>query len=131
MMHEQMRKNIVEGEYLNFSLSSPSSGIDKADIAELLNELLSFNPSTSGTQRFAPMLLPLFYLLEIDHSSVLPRLEPKNETFVEEVSEQMIMERMIKHDFIVKMPPVSEYTIKVRVKSIEQAIPHILTPEEF
>ena len=130
-MHEQIRKNIVEEEYLNFLPSSPSSGIDKADIAELWNELLSFNPSTSGRQHFAPMLLSLFYSLEIDHSSVWPRLEPKNETFVEEISEQMIMEKMTKHDFIVKMPPVSEYTIKVRVKSIEQAIPHILTPEEF
>ena len=131
MMHEQMRKNIVEEEYLNFSLSSPSSDIDKVDIAELWNELSSFIPSISGTQRSARMLLPLFYLLEIDHSSVRPRLEPKNETFVEEISEQMIMEKMTKHDFIVKMPPVSEYTIKVRVKSIEQAVTHILTPEEF
>lgn len=36
----------------------------------------------------------------------------------------------IEFDIVVRVPPVKEQTILVRVKSIEKAIPHVVEPEK-
>ena len=46
-----------------------------------------------------------------------------------DISEEMIVAGMIKHDFIVQMSPIREYSLRVRVKSMEKATPHIVEPE--
>lgn len=47
----------------------------------------------------------------------------------EEISDEMIAAGMLEHDFVVQMPPIREYTLRVRIKSIEKAVPHIVEPE--
>jgi hypothetical protein len=49
----------------------------------------------------------------------------------EEISDEMIATGMLEHDFVVQMPPVREYTLRVRIKSIEKATPHIVGPEDI
>jgi hypothetical protein len=49
----------------------------------------------------------------------------------EEISDEMIAAGMLEHDFVVQMPPVREYTLRVRIRSIEKATPHIVEPEDI
>jgi hypothetical protein len=49
----------------------------------------------------------------------------------EEISDEMIAAGMLEHDFVVQMPPVREYTVRLRIKSIEKATPHIVGPEDI
>jgi hypothetical protein len=49
----------------------------------------------------------------------------------EEISDEMIAAGMLEHDFVVQMPPVREYRLRVRIKSIEKASPHIVGPEDI
>lgn len=49
----------------------------------------------------------------------------------EEISDEMIATGMLEHDFVVQMPPVREYTLRVRIKSIEKATPHVVGPEDI
>ena len=127
-MDTQKWEDIRREEYFIKLLSVPSSGIEKMDITELVDELGSLWPKNIKLAYSSGTLFPLSYLFEIDYSSVWPRFKIRSETFVEEVSEEMILERMVRHNFIVKMPPVSEYAIKVKIKSIEAATPHIVAP---
>jgi len=72
-------------------------------------------------------VMPLF---EIDISSVYPHLELTSETYVtEDLTEEEIAYKMLDHDFIIKMPPKKEYTIRVKVRSIEKATPRIIKPD--
>lgn len=70
-------------------------------------------------------------LEQFDKDWLLDGLDQTQEKFCisEEISDEMIVSGMIKHDFIVQMPPIREYTLRVRVKSIEKATPHIVEPE--
>ena len=43
--------------------------------------------------------------------------------------DEIIAAEMLEHDFVVQMPPVREYTVRVRIKSIEKATPYIVGPE--
>jgi hypothetical protein len=52
-------------------------------------------------------------------------LRDLNPTENEEISDEAIILEMIEHDFIVRMPPVREYTLRVKVKSVEKGIPHV------
>jgi hypothetical protein len=69
--------------------------------------------------------------LEINAKSKLielTRLEKLAE-LNENISEEEIAEFMLDHDYIVKMRPVKEYKIRVKVVSIEKAYPRIVEPE--
>lgn len=59
----------------------------------------------------------------------LTRLEKLAE-LNENISEEEIAEFMLDYDYIVKMPPVREREILVKVISIEKASPRIVEPEE-
>ena len=62
-------------------------------------------------------------------------MKPMTETYetyvTEALSEENIVNEMLEHDFIVRMPPVKEYTVWVKVKSVEKATPRIVEPERF
>lgn len=45
-------------------------------------------------------------------------------------TEERIFSEMVNQDFIVRMPPISEYKITITIKSIEKATPRIVEPEE-
>jgi hypothetical protein len=49
----------------------------------------------------------------------------------DEITDEDIMIAMQDHELIVKMPPVREYKIMVKVKSITKASPRIIEPEEI
>lgn len=82
-----------------------------------------------------PTLLPyqnLIPLFEIDYSSVRPRFEIKSESslmIITRILEEIIIGDMVENDFIVKIPPVKVYSIRLRVKSIKRATPRITEPE--
>ncbi|MCD6231266.1 hypothetical protein J7K28_01375 [Candidatus Aerophobetes bacterium] len=97
-------------------------------IREMLNwPLFSLIKQKLLTKLFYQSLLASF---EIDLSSVYPRFEPVTITSsVEEFYEEILPEETLEHDIIVRMPPVKQYIIEVKIKSVEKAIPRIVEPE--
>jgi len=76
------------------------------------------------------MTLPEF---EIDLSSVMPRFEPKNETFLtrkEVISDELLVTKMLKHDFILRIPAKSRIVLRARIKAVRNASPRVIGPEE-
>ena len=108
-----------------------SSRKEETDITEILDWQLSVLmsqklPKNPFSYR---SLLPSF---EIDLSSVHPHFDPMSETYVTEVlSEEDIINGMLEHDFIVRMPPKRRYAIKLEVKSIKKAEPRFVEPERI
>lgn len=47
------------------------------------------------------------------------------------ISDEDIMIAMQDHELIVKMPPIREYKIRAKVKSITKASPRVIEPEEI
>jgi hypothetical protein len=57
------------------------------------------------------------------------RGKEKTETsLMGEVGDNFIPEEMMEFDEIVHMPPLKQYTLKVKVKSIKKAEPRIVEP---
>ena len=118
----------------DYPVPSPFTGgsrREEADISEILDWLF-FTLTRQGLLKkpFPYRSLPASF--EIDLSSVRPHFEPMSETYVTEVlSEEDIINEILEHDFIVRMPPVKEYTMWVKVKSVEKATPRIVEPEGF
>ena len=80
-------------------------------------------------------LLPLFPVspfLGFDSSSVMPHFHPRIETSILEnkLSEKSKVINIPQNDVIFKMPPVSRIAIKVKIRNVKTAEPHILKPEE-
>jgi len=44
--------------------------------------------------------------------------------------DEKILNEMIEHDIVVRMPPKRQYIVELKIKSIEKAIPKIFEPEE-
>jgi len=85
-------------------------------------------------QRFKRLILyrSLLPLFEIDLSSVRPRFDMKSETFetgVKEIFEDIIVTEMLKYDIVIRLPPVREYPIKIKVEKVEKATPCVVEPE--
>jgi len=49
----------------------------------------------------------------------------------EEMLEITVPEDILEFDIVVQMPPIKEWSARLRVKSIEKATPHIVEPEDF
>jgi len=113
--------------------SSMSSRIEKIDKNETWNRLLTtlLKERHLKSQFLYQNLLSLF---EIDLSSVYPSLDIKikNETFLlEETFEKIISEEFLELDIFVQMPPLKQWTTRLKIKSVKSAIPHIWEPEEI
>jgi hypothetical protein len=145
MIHQSTLQEVTSQNYLIHDLPSGSS-TEETNITKILDNLSSTWIRQKSEECFYPYpnLLPLLEidwstvlrllpLLEIDWSTVLrPFFEVKSETSlveIKEISEEAIVTGVMKHDFIVRMPPIKEYTLRVKVKSIEKATPHIVEPE--
>jgi hypothetical protein len=105
-----------------------SSREENVIMNEILDVLLSIwmKRSRSKTSRFYRTSLSL---LEIDSSSIWPHFETKSETsFMERIDEESVL-LDIEFDIVVKIPPVKERTVKVRVKGMKKATPNIVEPE--
>jgi len=102
---------------------------EEAEISEILDRLFFV------LTRQELLKKPFFYRsllasFEIDLSSVYSQFEPASGTYITEVlSEEDIINEMLEHDFIVRMPPRKRYTIELEVKSIKKAKPRIVEPE--
>ncbi|MFZ8805661.1 MAG: hypothetical protein ACO2PO_22140 [Candidatus Calescibacterium sp.] len=58
--------------------------------------------------------------------------EIKNETsLIEKPSEIAISEDMLEFDIVIRMSPKKEWSVRLRVESIEKTKPHIVEPEGF
>lgn len=106
-----------------------SPWVEEADISEILDSLFA-NMVRRGLSKEPFFYRNLLQLFEIDLSSAYPHFEVKSKaSSIEEAVEEIIPEEMLEFDVFVRMPPVKEYTIRVKIKSVEKAIPHIVEPE--
>ena len=131
LLDEITSPNIKTKDYPTPYAFTGSSRKEETDISETLGWPLFVLIGWELPRQsfFYRSLLPSF---EIDLSSVRPHFEPMSETYVTEVlSEEDIINEILEHDFIVRMPPVKEYTMWVKVKSVEKATPRIVEPEGF
>lgn len=110
-------------------LSSPSTSIEEVDIrdfrAHIIVNLVRQNISP-------PSYFSLRPILETDSSSTSPCFETKSETaLLKETLAEKSIEDLLEFDIIVRMPPIKEWSVQVKVKSVEKATPRIVEPEEF
>lgn len=113
-----------------FTGSSMEEGIDISEVLDWLAfDLIKRDLFTKLF--FYPNILSLF---EIDlSSSVNPYFEPVSRTsLTEEFHEEILPEEApeLEYDVTVRIPPVREYTIQAKIKSVEKATPRIVEPEE-
>jgi len=81
-------------------------------------------------------LLPskdLFTMFKVDVSSTYPLFEPRNRSslikeFDEGITPEEVPEEILEYDVFVRFLPVKEYTIKLKIKSMEKATPRIVEP---
>jgi hypothetical protein len=74
----------------------------------------------------------LLRLFEIDLSSVHPHFEPMTATsVVDEFYEETPFEEELEYDVVLRMPPVRQRSMRVRVRSVRKATPRIVEPEGF
>lgn len=126
MLHQVTSKDLKAKPYTIQGVFTGSSREDESDVSEELDSLFSFLMS----QRLDFLYQNLSSMFQVDASSIYTCFEPKNETYLtKEISEEEIISKMIEYDFIVRMSPVKEYTVRIRIKSVEKAIPRIIEPE--
>jgi len=112
--------------YMIQGVFTGSSRKEESDTKEELDRLFSLLMS----QRLGLLYRDLSRVFRVDVSSVYPCFETENEIYLtEELSEEEIIGEMIESDFIVRMSPMKEYTVRVRIKSTEKAVPRIVEPE--
>ena len=123
-------QEVTNQDYPIQYLSSPSTSIiEEMDIRDFLINILS-NLMRQNIKRLP--YLSLISMLEADLSSIWPRFEVKSETALfEETLVEKFMENMLEFDIVVRMPPLREWSARVKVKSVEKAKPHIVEPEGF
>jgi len=114
-------------------LHLPSAGSrEKMDINMELDSSISILIRQKRLMKPERLYKNFLSLLEADFSSVLFRFEVRRETSVmeiKEISEEMIISEMLENDFIVRIPPVKEYTVRVKKITMEKGTPKIVEPE--
>ena len=122
-------QEVTNQDYPIQYLSNPSTSIEEMDIRDFLINILS-NLIRQNVKR--PSYLSLISILETDLSSIWPRFEIKSETTLfEDTFVEKFMEEMLEFNIVVRMPPLSEWSVRAKVKSVEKAKPHIVEPEGF
>jgi len=128
-MYQLTMQDIAYRDYPIQYFSTSSTGIDEIDIMDVRDNLLSTWMRKRPKKLFYHSLIPL---LEIDLSSIRPHFEIKNETsLIEEILEMVVPEDMLEFDIFVRMPPIKEWSARLRVKSVEKATPRIFELEDF
>ena len=132
MMYQPTLRDVTYQCYPFQYSPAVSSEVGEMDKNDVWDNLLS---TLIREKRFRMPFLPyqsLVSLLETDWSSVWPHFEIKNETsLIEERFETTIPEDMVEFDIIVRMPPMKEWTARLKVRGVEKATPHIVEPEEI
>jgi len=128
-MYQLTMQDIAYRDYPIQYFSTSSTGIEEIDIMDIRDNLLSTWMRKRPKKLFYHSLIPL---LEIDLSSIWPHFEIKNETsLIEGMLEMAVPEDMLEFDIVVRMPPMKEWSARLRVKSVEKATPRIVEPEGF
>jgi hypothetical protein len=124
-MYQLTKQDIVYVDYPIQLFSIPSE--ERIGITDIVSGLLS-----SCALELHYLYRSLFPGLEIDLSSIQLYFEIKNETsLIEKPSEIAISKDMLEFDIVIRMPPKKEWSVRLRVESIEKAKPHIVEPEGF
>lgn len=116
-------------DYLTPYAFTGSSMEEEIYISEVLDWLTSdlIKQDLFAKLFFYPSILSLF---EIDlSSSVNPYFEPIARTsLTEEFHEEILPKEVpeLEYDVTVRIPPVREYTIQAKIKSVEKATPRIV-----
>jgi hypothetical protein len=126
-MYQLTKQDIVYVDYPIQLFSISSIGEERIGITDIVSGLLS-----SCALELHYLYRSLFPGPEIDLSSIQSYFEIKNETsLIEKLSEIAISEDMLEFDIVIRMPPKKEWSVRLRVESIEKAKPHIVEPEGF
>jgi hypothetical protein len=130
-MYQLTKQDIVYVDYPIQLFSISSIGEERIGITDIVSGLLS-----SCALELHYLYRSLFPGPEIDLSSIQSYFEIKNETsLIEKLSEiaisEDISEDMLEFDIVIRMPPKKEWSVRLRVESIEKAKPHIVEPEGF
>lgn len=129
MLYETTSEDVLVKDYPISLASTLSSGRKEPDVSEILDSVIVHLAEREFFQAF------FFYrsfqrAFEIDMSSVHPLFEATTETYIAEaLSEEDIVDEMLEHDFVVKMSPVKEYTVRTRIRSVTKGTPRIVEPE--
>lgn len=129
MVQEVTSRDVKTGPYPIWGVFTRSSEENEDDVSEELDRLFSF--LMGSKLDFLYQNLPL--ASQVDTSSLKSSLfMPENETYLtEELSEEEIIGKMIEYDPIVRMTPLREYTVRVKIKRVDKAIPRVVEPEEI
>lgn len=125
MVYEVTSQDLTFEEYQTQCAFAGSSKIDEREKGDdrlpfVLGKKLVKKP-------FTYRLLPLF---DVDISSRYPHLKAKSVSALsEKVFDEALPEEMMEYDVFVRMPPLRDYTIRVKIKSVEKAIPRVVEPE--
>ena len=112
-------------------ITSPSTGIEEIDKSALQEILISSLMKVKGSL-VKQLYRNLSYLLEVDLSSIKPYFKIKNESsLVSEMFEKIIPEQELEIDVVVRIPPIRERFVRVKVKTVEKAMPNIVEPGAF
>jgi hypothetical protein len=126
-MYQLTKQDIVYVDYPIQLFSISSIGEERIGITDIVSGLLS-----SCALELHYLYRSLFPGPEIDLSSIQSYFEIKNETsLIEKPSEIAISEDMLEFDIVIRMPPKKEWSVQLKVESIEKAKPHIVEPEGF
>jgi hypothetical protein len=126
-MYQLTKQDIVYVDYPIQLFSISSIGEERIGITDIVSGLLS-----SCALELHYLYRSLLPGLEVDLSSIQSYFEIKNETsLIEKPSEIAISEDMLEFDIVIRMPPKKEWSVRLRVESIEKAKPHIVEPEGF
>jgi len=138
MMYQLPTQDITYQEHPVQYSYTPSTGIEEIDIRIMWDSVLS---NWIKKRLNIPFYHNLICFINTDLSSILSDLETKSETLrIEEpmihrsqktISEEEIAIEMLRHDFIVKMPPKKRYKIQVHVKSLRKGEPRLIESNEF
>lgn len=131
MLYEITSRDVTIKDYPIPYAFTGGSRREETDISEILDWMFFVLTRQELFKKpfFCRNLLSSF---EIDLSSVRPHFEPRIETsLIEESYEEILPEEMLEYDVVVRMPPLKEYTMWVKVKSVERATPRIVEPEGF
>ena len=123
--------DVYKRQFNNQPYSFPYLFIEEIDKSALQEILISSLMKVKGSL-VKQLYRNLFYLLELDPSSIKPYFKIKNESsLVPEMFEKIIPEQELEIDVVVRIPPIRERSVRVKVKTVEKAVPNIVGPGAF
>ena len=130
MLNQVRSRDVMTKDYpisCTFAESSRTQGPDTSGIWDVF----SFFEAKELPIRHS-IYHSLLRLVEIDLSSVCPRLEPVTGTsLIEELRGEISFEEELEYDVVVRMRPVKACSVRVRITSVERPGPRIVEPEGF